>query len=188
MKNIVILILILSCIFSVQAQDMGFSSSTDLGIINKDSTLGILYNYDVGYTPIDGLYIGAGPSISTSYSKNGSFFGIGCYGKVRYTAQLNTQIKPFIDSRIIYSYSVYSKKGGVGYAVGVGAQLSENLYAGIHCVMSFDSYTTTTNEQYISGYTYVFDIRTPQYSYRDVTNTVKTSSYTPMLTLGWIIN
>ncbi len=173
-----------------QAQEHGFTTSMDFGLSYNDDAYGISYNYDLGYTVVKGLYIGVGPTVGVGIYESTTSFNAGGYGKIRYTAPLNSTIKPFIDGRVRYSYNMETESGGMGYAVGLGAQLTEKFYLGIYCNMSFGSYTIseTKTETYKSGTEYKYGSWWPTYSTRTVTSTetIDTSSFAPMLAFGWI--
>lgn len=142
MKKNFTLILCALCVSFAQAQEKGFTTSMDLGVQYKNEVYGAGYYLDFGYTIIDGLYVGAGPVATVGiYDSNIShfYYNVGGYGKIRYTAPLETSVKPYVDARAGYLHSLDTGSGAPFCIAGLGAQLTDRFYIGGYCSMSFPS-------------------------------------------------
>ena len=170
-------------------KESGLASGTDLRLGYSDKVFSANLGYDIGYKWKNMIYLGVGPEVGFSTGNGVSAFSGGGYGKLRFTAPLNTEIKPFIEGRGGYLYNFKLENGDFVYGAGIGAKYKKIVVGLFLNISTVTTENVVRHSQLVT--TYVRDPKrgttTPIQHWQTSTSTEEESKtkFTPSFLIGF---
>lgn len=147
--------------------DRGYAMSLDYLHGFCDGSQSDIISMDFGANIISGLFLGAGPQVSVGgYSP--FTYGMGGQVDLRYTATL-WNVRPYINSRLTYSYNIKNEDGGFGLSFGAGACFAKKYFVGMQFSTTEVEYTyyETVSYQTKEYYTVSVPYKTTETYYKN---------------------